>query len=130
MRNKKSIIAIVIICIIIIVFFIINKLFFSMSNLPKGEFLTESMSPKGTYTIKAYLCNGGATSSYSIRGELIENKEKNKITNIYWDYKIDKAVIIWLDENTVEINGHKINLPNGKYEWRKDKDKMNDLKNK
>jgi hypothetical protein len=123
MRKKKVfLIGIAVISIIILgIFGIINTLFYSMSRLPNGEFLTESTSENGAYTIKAYLCNGGATVSYAIRGEVITNDKGHKRKNIYWDYKIDKADISWEDNDTVIINGHKINLPNGKYDWRKDK---------
>lgn len=123
MKKKKGFLLIIAIIVIIAlgIFSIINTLFYSMSRLPVGEFLTESTSENGAYTIKTYLCNGGATVSYAVRGEVITNDKSHKRKNIYWDYKIDKADISWEDNDTVIINGHKINLPNGKYDWRKDK---------
>jgi hypothetical protein len=100
--------------------YILNYLCFeSMSSLPKGEYLKQSTSPNGKYTIKTYLTNGGATTSYGIRGELIVNGKNNKPKNIYWDYKIDHASITWLDDDTVTINNHKIDLPDGVYDFRK-----------
>lgn len=63
--------------------------FFDMNRLPTGEYLTEETSPDGTYTIKAYRNNGGATTSYSIRGELVFNKNNSKTKNIYWNYRED-----------------------------------------
>ena len=92
--------------------------FFDMDRLPTGEYLTEETSPDGTYTIKAYRNNGGATTSYSIRGELVFNKNNSKTKNIYWNYREDTAEIEWMDNNTVIINGHTLEVPNGKYDWR------------
>lgn len=108
--------------IIILLIFVgfIYYFFYSMSRLPKGDYLNQYMSPNGAYTIKTYLCNGGATVDYAIRAELIKNyKKNNKPKNIYWDYKIDNATITWIGNDTVIINNHQINLPNGSYDWRK-----------
>jgi hypothetical protein len=93
--------------------------FFDMNRLPTGEFLTEEVSPDGTYTLKAYITDGGATTSYSIRGELVLNKQNNKTKNIYWNYREESAVIEWLDDDTVVINGHTLNVPNDKFDFRR-----------
>ncbi|WP_040210905.1 DUF5412 family protein [Clostridium polynesiense] len=123
MKKHKIILLVTIIILTISIgaFYIINRLFYNMSNLPEGEYITESTSPKGTYTVKTYLCNGGATVSYAVRGELIVNSQSSKPKNIYWDYKIGRAEISWEDDDTAIINGHKIDLPKGKYDWRKKK---------
>lgn len=90
----------------------------SMYGLPKGEYITESTSPNGTYIIKTYLCNGGATVDWSVRGELIQNSKDNKSKNIYWDYHTKRSDITWKDDDTVVINGKEIDLPDGKYDFR------------
>ena len=92
--------------------------FFDMNRLPTGEYLTEESSPDGTYTVKAYLTNGGATTSYSIRGELIFNNRKGKAKNIYWNYREETANIEWIDNDTVVINGHTLNVPKEKFDFR------------
>lgn len=121
MERKKAIkfVAIYTVILVMIISAIIYFLFFSMARLPEGEFLSESKSADGKYTIKTYLCNGGATVDYAVRGELLIDNKKAK--NIYWDYQVDKADINWEDNNTVIINGKTIELPNGKYDWRNDK---------
>ena len=91
--------------------------FFDMNRLPTGEYLKEQTSPDGAYTLKAYRTNGGATTSYSIRGELIMNNN-NKTKNIYWNYREENAEIIWTDNDTVVINGHTLNVPNDKFDFR------------
>lgn len=93
--------------------------FFDMNRLPEGEFLTEEISPNGEYTLKAYVTNGGATSSYSVRGELVFNEKKNKTKNIYWDYREERAEIAWRDNHTVVINGHELDVRKDKYDYRR-----------
>ena len=92
--------------------------FFDMSRLPTGEYLTEETSPDGKYTLKAYVTIGGATTSYSVRGELLFNEQNNKTKNIYWNYREDTALITWTDNNTVVINGHTLDVPNDKFDFR------------
>lgn len=92
--------------------------FFDMNRLPTGEYLTEETSPDGKYTVKAYVTNGGATTSYSVRGELILNDKGDKTKNIYWNYREETATIIWTDNNTVVINGHLLDVPNEKFDFR------------
>lgn len=112
-----------------IVFFLINFLIYpNIKYIPKGKYLNESVSPNKTYTVKTYLCNGGATVAYSIKGELIINSKRGKPKNIYWDYKIDKADITWIDDNIVSINGHKIKLPYGEYDYRNDTELQKQIK--
>lgn len=93
--------------------------FFDMNRLPKGELISEVSSPKGTYTLKAYVSNGGATTDYAVRGELNFNKENKKSKNIYWNYHEEKASIKWIDENTVLINGHELSVPNETFDFRR-----------
>jgi hypothetical protein len=92
--------------------------FFDMSRLPTGEYLTEETSPERTYTLKAYVTNGGATTSYAIRGELVFNDRNNKTKNIYWNYREETADIVWKDDDTVEINGHILDVPDDTFDFR------------
>lgn len=92
--------------------------FVSMESLPKGEFLVEESSPDGKFTLKAYVTNGGATTSYAVRGELVFNEKNGKTKNIYWNYREGEAEISWVDNDTVIINNHTLNVPNEKYDFR------------
>lgn len=90
MKNRKKIIrSVMIVGLLLVVFFSygIYWAFFDVNRLPTGEYLTEE-----TYTLKAYLSNGGATTSYSIRGELVFNNLKGKTKNIYWNNREESAV--------------------------------------
>jgi uncharacterized protein YpmB len=92
--------------------------FYDMNRLPKGEYLTEKTSLDGKYTLKAYITNGGATTTYAIRGELVFNEKNNKTKNIYWNSGEDNAKITWTDLDTVVINNHSLDVPNDKYDYR------------
>ena len=90
----------------------------SMSTLPNGELIAEVSSPDGEYSIKAYRINGGATTSFWIRGELNFNRTKRRPRNIYWNYREDHAAIEWSDTDTVIINGHQLNVLKDNYDYR------------
>ncbi|MEK4229637.1 DUF5412 domain-containing protein [Solibacillus sp. FSL H8-0538] len=103
---------------VVLIAFAIYQLFFDMDSLPTGEYLTEETSLDGTYTLKAYVINGGATVSYAMRGELVFNKMGKKTKNIYWNYREKTAAITWLDNDTVEINGHTLDVPRDRFDFR------------
>jgi hypothetical protein len=113
---------IVIVILIVIAFFsgIIYWAFYDTNRLPAGDMITEVVSPNGDYTLKAYRVNGGATVSYSIRGELNYNASNKKPKNIYWNYREDEAKVEWIDDNTVVINGHSLNVLKDVYDWRRE----------
>ncbi len=90
-----------------------------MVRLPKGELITHVSSPHETYTIKASRTNGGATTTYAIRRELNFNNSRKKPKNIYWNYREEDAIIKWFDDNTVIINGIKLNVPYEKFHFRR-----------
>lgn len=89
-----------------------------MNRLPLVEYLTEEISPDGKYTLKAYVTNGGVTTSYAVRGELVFNEKDNKTKNIYWNYREETANISWTDDNTEVINGHVLDVPSDKFDFR------------
>lgn len=114
---KKVIVIFVII--VLILSFGIYRFFFDMSNLPEGKLISEVQSPDGKYTVKAYISDGGATTAYAVRGELIFNTINKNPINIYWNYREDQAKIEWIDNNTVVINGHKLNVPHERFDFRR-----------
>jgi hypothetical protein len=93
-------------------------LMYDLDRLPRGEFLTEEISPAGTYSLKAYVTNGGATVSYAVRGELVFNDKEGKSETIYWNYREETADIIWTDDDTVIINGQKLDVPGDIFDYR------------
>ena len=111
----------------------LNYYFFhSMASLPKGEYICESVSPQGTYTVKLYYTNP-ALSSGGTRGELTINKSRLS-RNIYWEdngylyvskrflgFDITGTDIMWEDDDSVVINGIKLELPGDIYDFRRDR---------
>ncbi|MFJ7735875.1 DUF5412 domain-containing protein [Lysinibacillus sp. NPDC097287] len=86
----------------------------------KQNLIGESTSPDGTYTINAYLSDSGATTSYTVLGELVFNKENKRPKKIYWQYKESTARIEWIDDDTVKINTVTLELPHETYDYRKE----------
>ena len=106
--------------IILILILVINHFFFSMANLPEGELLTESESPNGEYTVRAYVSMSGATVADAVRGEVVYHQKKDKKKNIYWNYRESTAEIDWIDEHTISINGVKLDVRKDVYDFRKE----------
>lgn len=109
-------------CSIFFILPIILILFFSrcgMDNLPKGDFIESSVSPNKNYTVNAYLFGGNATTDYAIRCEVVYNSS-GKTRNIYWNYHEDTVDMKWIDENTIDINNHRINVIDESYDFRDD----------
>ena len=79
------------------------------------ELLGETVSSDGKYKVEAYLINGGATVDWSVKCYLREGDIKKEI---YRDYHINESNMIWIDNDTISINNHNIDLPNGKYDFR------------
>ena len=118
-KTKKRLIKICIATVIIMgaLCYAINWAFFDIQHIKGQEYLNQSTSPNGTYTVTAYLNNGGATVSYAVLGVLTSNKN-GKTKNIYWEYRCEKADMKWLDDDVVIINGIKLNVRNGIYDYR------------
>ncbi|MDZ4993438.1 hypothetical protein GNF80_10735 [Clostridium perfringens] len=85
---------------------------------PSKELINETVSSDGKYKVQAYRVNGGVTTDWAVECYLKEdNNPKEKL--IYKDYHIKDAEMTWIDSDTISINGHDIDLPNGKYDFRK-----------
>lgn len=121
MKRKILIRVLTALSVIILLFgYGVYHFFYSMNSLPKGEFLCESTSPQGTYTVKLYV-SITALSSDAIRGELINN-ETGKSKNIYWEYSryIRRYnEITWESDNVVIINGKMLNVKKDIYDFRR-----------
>ncbi|MCL6518129.1 DUF5412 family protein [Alicyclobacillus sp.] len=96
----------------------IYELFYSPNRFPKGTLMKSVESPDHRYKVNIYLTNGGATVDFGIRGEL-EDEGTHHRRNIYWQYHEDRADVFWVDNHTVSINGHVLNIARGQtYFWR------------
>ena len=59
--------------------------FYDIQRLEGQEVIREVSSPNDTYTITAYLNNGGATTDYAVLCS-VKNNGAGKEKNIYWQY--------------------------------------------
>ncbi|WP_243182556.1 DUF5412 family protein [Clostridium gasigenes] len=115
-KVKKVVISVLIILVVILGGLVISIETLRYMFKPSEEFITSSESSDGKYKVEAYLINGGMTTDWAVRGYLTTNGKKKK-KSIYNDYHVNKAIITWVDEDTIKINGHEIDLPNGRYSF-------------
>ena len=90
---------------------------YDLDAIKPGEKICESMSPGGKYTLTGYLNNGGATTDYAVLCQLDDGKHKK---NIYWQYHFTGCDISWVDEDTVIINGVRLeDVETDTYDYRR-----------
>ena len=73
------------------------------------ELIGQYVSPEKTYTVLVYRTNGGATTAFGIKCKLHRNDKKTSCNRIiYTEYRNDSAEVEWEDNDTVIINGKRI----------------------
>lgn len=102
--NKK----IVFVCVFLIfIFYFLFKIFhFDIQQIDGGTLLIEESSPNGEYTFYGYMNDLPDTS---IRGEILNNLTKKKKT-IYYGYRESEFFVKWIDIDTINVNGRKLNI--------------------
>lgn len=93
--------------------------FYDIQRIEGQEVIHEVTSPNGTYTVTAYLNDGGATAGYAVLCS-IKTSGRNNEKNIYWQYHCENANIVWVDDQTVQINGVQLNVTRDTYDYRHD----------
>ncbi|MER2028371.1 MAG: DUF5412 family protein [Solibacillus sp.] len=93
---------------IIILFFSLKIVVYSFGGT---EQLLTSYSPNMGYTLDFYAFDAGAMGSFGIRGELDGPFGFKK--QVYYEKHAEEAVIQWLTNDIVVINGHELNLTDG-----------------
>ena len=108
MKDIIKIIAKIFACFILISFIVVTCFprVSTQKLTPEGEYLFSIKSPYDEKKVNIYLFNGGATTSYYIRGE-VEYKNGKK-RNIYFNADEETAKVKWLNKNSLIINGHLI----------------------
>lgn len=101
----------------------IDRAFFDIQRISGQEYLSQSTSPDGTYTVTAYLNNGGATTDFAVLGRL-KNNRTGKERNIYWQYHCSKAEMQWINNETIRVNDKELNVINEIYDYRRSKSSM------
>ena len=91
----------------------------SCTKLPEGKLIKSSLSPTQRYRVNAYLADGGATTDFAVRCEVV-NEHTGKIRNIYWNYHESDAELLWVDDETISINGIILNVITDMYDFRRE----------
>ena len=117
MKKTLLIVGIVVLFIFGLLGYGIYWAFYDIQRLDGQEVIQKVFSPDNTYTITAYLNDGGATTSYAVLCS-VTNNNTGKEKNIYWQYRCTEANIVWLDEDTVQINGIELNVKRDTYDYR------------
>ena len=119
MKRTLTIAVLILLFVISILGYGIYLAFYDIQRIEGQEIIGEVSSPDGTYTVTAYLNNGGATTGYAVLCSVKTNGQ-NKEKNIYWQYRCEEADIVWVDEYTVQINGVELNVEKDTYDYRHD----------
>lgn len=118
---KKHLKTIIILCLVSVVivagFFAVNWIFNDIQRLHGQEIIVKSDSPNHTYTVTAYLNNGGMTVDFAVLATVTDHST-GKTRNIYWQYHCQEAEITWADDETVNINGVSLNVLHDTYDYR------------
>ena len=127
LSNAKKILSILGISMVVILILFISisiykicKTYTSIDGIKGEEFIKREKSPNGRYEVEAFRNNGGATTDYAILVVLSDLKKGSK-KNIFWDYHCDQVKMEWRSDDTVDINGILLKVPNDVYDYRKKK---------
>lgn len=118
MKKTLVIVGIVVLLIVSLLGYGFYWAFYDIQHIKGQEILQKVSSPDGTYTITAYLNNGGATTAYAVLCS-VKNNGTGKERNIYWQYRDFDANIIWLNEETVQIDGVELDVNKDTYDFRR-----------
>ncbi len=97
----------VVVSMVLSLFLLMIGMFFSEGY----QLINKTHSPDNSYTINLYRTNGGATTSFGIKGVLNGPLWFKK--TIYFQDRMAQADVEWKNNNTVSINNHLLNLKKG-----------------
>lgn len=118
MKTLKKLLIIFIVIVLLFGSFV-YYFFFDIQHIKGQKKLAESVSPNGSYTITAYINNGGATVDYAVIATVTNNKTGKK-KNIYWNYHCYDAEIKWQDDRIAEINSIRLDVKKDVYDFRRE----------
>lgn len=81
-----------------------------MAACASEELIETSESPDGTYTLEAYLTNGGASTDFGIK---VYQRTDNGSELVYYHYHRSEVTIEWQSDSVVVINGTPLDLSKG-----------------
>lgn len=102
------------IAIITVLFFIIIGNF-SAAPSEGSELIGQYPSPDGKYIVDVYRHSGNLTVDF-ISYAIVRSEHFPLFSRqLYWAYHVDGCAVEWRDNNTVYINGNKLNIFYGSY---------------
>lgn len=118
-RKKRRKAVLIAVCVAVLAAFGVYRAFYDLRGIAGEEVIGVYASPSGAYSITAYRNNGGATVDNAVLCS-VTDRRSGKECNIYWQYHCDGADVVWLDEDTVQINGITLNVKTDTYDYRRD----------
>lgn len=109
--KTRSWLTVILSALLFIALFLAILLTLFASLLGVNERIETVQSPDGSYTIDFYRFDAGATGTFGVRGEINGPLWFKK--RIYHQQRVEQIEVEWLDNNTVSINNHKLNLKEG-----------------
>lgn len=76
-------------------------------NGEKGELIAESVSPKGTWIVRAYYLNPGAMARAAVRAEVVGGNWRSR--EFYFEYT-HVAEMEWESEEVIILNGRRLDV--------------------
>ena len=99
-----------------IIGFVYDSFFFNMKQLPEGNFVCNSTSADGRYTVALYKISNSLGEA--VRGELTDNKT-GTAKNVYWETDTSGDSLAWLNCELININGHVVDITSDIYDSRR-----------
>lgn len=107
-----------------IFFYVKDRFFYTMEDLPEGQFLYSSMSPDNTRSAEVYRID--TPKGTAVRVELRTFNFSDKINvvsqekNVYWEINKSVVTVGWEDNNIVNIDSKSLDVSTGEtYDSRK-----------
>lgn len=126
MKEKKLLIIAAIFAAIVTIFntvgTVCDAFFYSMDDLPEGNFLESYASPDGKNEVSVYLVDNALGTA--IRCTLNQGDEYK---NIYWVTGVDSAKVTWKSNSRVTINGVTLDIADGSYDSRRVNEELDDF---
>ncbi len=97
-----------------VVFYVKDQFFFSLTDLPKGEFIYASLSPQGDQSANFYRVD--TPMGPAARVELISFESDTgtpTVKNIYWETGKSSVTVRWEDNNIITVDEQAYDLSNG-----------------
>ncbi len=123
MKSKKALIILGAIMFFVMIFntvgLVLDTFFYTVDDVPTGEFVAAYSSPYGDAKINVYVVKNPIANA--VRCEVVSGE---KTRSFYWEVGADKASVTWLDKEIVYINGRTLDINKSEYDSRSINDRL------